>query len=551
MRPEQTAFSETEGDHGTSLARALDRWTALLGADHVLAQGTDLEAYRQSTLPAAPSAWAVLRPGSRDQLIEALAIARECAVPLYPISRGRNWGYGDACPVTEGQVVVDLGRMNRILEVDPDLGYAVIEPGVTQGQLARYIEDNGLALCIDATGAGPETSLVGNVLERGYGHSPAGDRFRSICGLQVVLADGRVLETGFGHYQDAQASRVFPYGVGPVLDGLFTQSNFGIVTKMGLWLQPKPAVTQVFICSVEAESGIAGLVEDLRRLRLNGDLRSIVHIGNELRAFSGEGGFPLDRAREGPPLSPELRGELRRELGVGAWTAWGGLSGSSAQVAVARRAVKRALKKPGRKLVIMDERKLKLARVFARTSLGRGLRHKLDAVAAALDLVRGRPTDHFLTGVYWRRPGGRPAGDADPRTDGCGVLWLSPVMPMTGPAVTRFMALIAPIYAAHGFDLFVTLNLVTERALGAVLNIVYDKADPEEATRARGCYDQLLDSLMAEGLPPYRVGIQSMAQLDQGSDVFWDVAAEIKAALDPEGMIAPGRYQPGRARSQR
>src|SRR3546814_5448318 len=107
-----------------------------------------------------------------------------------------SWGYGGACPGTAGTVILDLSRMNRIREVDPALAYAVIEPGVTQGQLSEHLRAQGIALWPDCTGAGPDTSIVGNILDRGFGHTPYGNRAQYISGLEIVLADGRVLRTG-------------------------------------------------------------------------------------------------------------------------------------------------------------------------------------------------------------------------------------------------------------------------------------------------------------------------------------------------------------------
>ena len=72
----------------------------------------------------------------------------------------RSYYDGSACAVQEGQVIVDLSRMNRILEVNEDLAYAVIEPGVTQIQLFNYLKEKKLALWLDCTGSGPEASIV-------------------------------------------------------------------------------------------------------------------------------------------------------------------------------------------------------------------------------------------------------------------------------------------------------------------------------------------------------------------------------------------------------
>jgi FAD/FMN-containing dehydrogenase len=72
-------------------------------------------------------------------------IANEFQMPLWPTSIGRNSGYGGAAPRLRGSVVLDLGRyMNRVLEVNVDGAYAIVEPGVTFAGLHQYLVDNGL-----------------------------------------------------------------------------------------------------------------------------------------------------------------------------------------------------------------------------------------------------------------------------------------------------------------------------------------------------------------------------------------------------------------------
>ncbi|GGY05193.1 FAD-binding protein [Massilia dura] len=528
---------------------ALAAWRRLLGEDRVLVDAPTLDRYAASTSSWSTRPLAILRPVSTDEVAQVVRTATEHRVPLYPISAGRNWGYGDACALADGHAIVDLSRMNRILEVDATLAYVVIEPGVTQQQLSRYLLEHDLPLWMDCTGAGPDTSLMGNILERGFGHSPYGNRFQNVAGMELVLADGDVVHTGFGHYPSSVNRRVYPYGVGPYVDGLFTQSNMGIVTSLGLWLMPKTEALNHFLCMVQEHQDIAPIIDALRPLRLDGTLRSILHIGNDLRVISGGTTFPRELAGGQVPLPEAVRQQLRAAAGVGAWTVSGALYGSNDQVAAARRAVRRALAPTRARVQFLDERKLNLADTAARllkgTGMGRRLAAKVALGRSLFEMNRGIPNGRFLAGAYWRRRGGLPAdfpANANPALDRCGMLWVSPVLPMRGEDLLRVHALAAPIFSTHGFDLFVTFSMINERALGGVLTVAYDAEDPAEVARARLCYRQVFETMMAAGYIPYRVGLQSMADLDNGDDAYWRMVGRIKAALDPANIIAPGRY---------
>ncbi|WLI91296.1 FAD-binding oxidoreductase [Massilia sp. R2A-15] len=545
-------MAEQDARGGSATAQLLRAMRAVVGAANVADDGATLARYARSTAARGTMPLAVVRPGSRAEVVALVDLARRYRAPLYPVSTGKNWGYGDACAVTDGQVVLELARMNRIVQVDPQLAYAVIEPGVTQQQLADYLRERGIGLQIDCTGAGPDTSFLGNILERGFGHSPYGNRLAHIAGMQVVLASGEVLDTGFGHYPNARTAHLFPYGVGPFLDGLFTQSNFGVVTQVGIWLMPKAECINHFLCTVPAHEDIAEVIDALRPLRLDGTLRSIVHIGNDLRVLSGGCTFPREQAGDQSMLPADMRSAMRARAGAGAWTVSGALYGSALQVAAARAALKKALRGTQATTIFLTERTLKqgafLANLLGKFGGGQRLRARVALGNALFAMNRGVPNGRFLAGAYWRRRGGLPSGfpmRADPGADNCGMLWVSPVLPMRGVDVLALHALAAPIFAHYRFDLFATFSMINERALGGVLTVAYDKDDPAEVDRAQMCHAALFDAAMKAGYIPYRVGIGSMAALDPHGDVYWKTVSRIKRALDPDGIIAPGRYEPG------
>jgi 4-cresol dehydrogenase (hydroxylating) len=535
-------------------APVLEAMAQVVGASNVHDDAATLARSAASTASRAVVPIAVVRPGCAREVAELARLALVHRVALYPVSTGKNWGYGDACAVNGGQVLLDLSRMNRIVKVDTELAYAVIEPGVTQQQLSDYLHEQRTGLWCDCTGAGPDTSFVGNILERGFGHSPYGNRLQHVSGMQVVLAGGEVLDTGFGHYPGARTTHLFPYGVGPFLDGLFTQSNFGIVTRLGIWLLPQAQCINHFLCSVPRHADVALLVDALRPLRLDGTLRGVVHIGNDMRVLSGGRVFPRQMTGLASSLPDALRSRLCSEAGIGAWTASGALYGSADQVAAARKAVRRALKPIGVRPMFVTEGALRgaslLGRVLGASPAGQRLRAKVALGESLLAMNRGVPNGRFLAGAYWRRRGGLPhefPRNADPARDNCGMLWVSPVLPMRGSEVLAVHALAEPVFREHRFDLFATFSMINERALGGVLTVAYDKEDRDEVARAHACYHAVFQRAMDAGYIPYRVGNHSMAELDPHGDVFWRTVARIKAALDPAGVIAPGRYEPGRA----
>lgn len=110
-------------------------------------------------------------------------------------------------------MVLDLHRMTKILEVNEEYGYAMVEPGVSFFDLFNEIQRRGLNLwpSVPAIGWG---SVLGNTVDRGFGYTPNGEHSQSQCGMEVVLPNGEILRTGMGAMSNNKA---FPLYKGSVI----------------------------------------------------------------------------------------------------------------------------------------------------------------------------------------------------------------------------------------------------------------------------------------------------------------------------------------------
>lgn len=526
-----------------ALGAALAAWKEGLPPNAIETDAVLLDCYARTTQPAGTHPDAVVYPVSVLEVQEIVRVAGRYGISLYPISRGRNWGYGDACAPREHAVIVDLSRMNHIVEVNRELGYAVIEPGVTQGQLYAYLQQHAPEYWMDCTGAGPEASIIGNVLERGFGHTSYGDHVRTTCGMEVVLPDGELLRTGFGHYEGARTAFVYPYGVGPMLDGLFSQSNLGIVTRIGLRLLRAPEAFSFFLIKADQDTALEPLMDRLRELRLRGILTSAVHVANDLRLLTSLQRYPWTEADGCTPLPEALRGSLRQRWGLGAWHVSGSLTGTRHQVRGARRALQRACAGVGRCVFVNDARLAlagHLARVFSWTAWGARLERQLEALRPNYGLLKGVPTPAPLDALFWRVRDADPSGD--PLESGCGLIWISPVIPATGKDTRTALEIVTHSVESAGFEAAATFTFINARACVGIFNIYFDKGVEEERAAAERCYHETMRALIDAGYPPYREAVMGMPLLWRKDDVFWRTAEIIKTALDPKRLIAPGRY---------
>lgn len=532
----------------TRLEQALAAFRQALGGANVSIDAEELRRCETATFATEHSVPALIRPASGAEVQACLRIANEFGVPIYPISTGLNTGYGSRVPAAPDCVVMELWRMDRIREYNGDLGYVVVEPGVTQQQLFDFLREKNAPFWLDVTGASPLTSLIGNIAERGFGHTQYGDHFAHIGGLEVVLPNGDLLATGFGRYANAQASGVYRWGVGPHCDGLFTQSNLGVIVAATIWLMPKPEYSQLFACSIESDQELPRLIELLRPLRLDGTIRSAMHVGNSYKIISAIGGYPWQLTNGIAPLPDAVLKSQIKAWGCGAWNVSGSLCGTRATVADARRRIKRQLRGKVKGLKFLDQRLLGLAERFARPYqwlTGVNLAELLKVIKPVFAMTQGEPSDGMLPSTYWRKTFFPSATtDLSPEQDNCGVLWLAPAAPTSGAHAAALWAIVGGTMLSHGFEPAVSITLLTERAMGFVVNIAYDRDIPGEDERAMACHDHLLGQLCAAGYYPYRLGLQSLAKMPPGTAAYTAFYERLRGALDPNGILAPGRYLP-------
>lgn len=490
-----------------------------IGAAHVDRSDATLTRFGENTMPAGDRRPAgVIFPGDTSEVAAIVKLANTHRVPLYPTSTGNNQGLGTRSAPAAGMAVLDLGRrMNRILEVDETMGYAAVEPGVSFQAMADELDRRGGAWMVSTTSGPPQGGMLGNAMDKGAGYGPYFDHFGFSCGMEVVLGTGEVIRTGDGSI-DHDVGELFnwhvsKYSFGPILDGLFAQSNYGIVTRLGIWLLPRPPAIRSFHFNFPDDDDLGAIVDLCRPLKLSNFVPTLFRVSNDLYLIATEETFPdYETSGGATSISDEQRKALQARHGLGAWTVSGAFYGPSMEAIEPQIARVRDHFGASGKATYIDHD----------TALG------MPPLKCAIDSFSGVPTTQELGLLKWR-PGG-------------GNAWFTPGTPMDGKTANEFQALGRSIYEANGLD-YTVMNVCGPRFARGLHVLTFNREDAAESARAATAYKALADAFAERGVHVGRAPIDFYDyHMDKAMPAFRDACEAIKSALDPNGVIAPGKY---------
>jgi 4-cresol dehydrogenase (hydroxylating) len=498
------------GLDAAKLAAAKRAFAAAVGTANIFFDELDRDSYADKFAvdDAHHQPLGAVAPQTVEEIQAIVRIAGQYRLPLWPISRGKNLGYGGSAPMLSGSVVLDLSRMKKI-ELDEENGTVLLEPGVGFYDLYDFLKSRGLKYWLSVPG-NSWGSVVGNALDRGVGYTPYGDHTSKICGMEVVLADASLVRTGMGALANSPTWQLYRYGFGPAWDQMFVQSNFGIVTKMGLWLMPEPESMMGMDVEFDSPEDLGPLIDTLGPLRREGLLQQSPTIGNWLRAAAilTTRGEWTDKPGA---LSDDVIAAIRKKFGMG----WWGVS----------------------------------LRLYGREGINKAAYAILEQAMSALKpmslkpatWLRGQPIEP--TG-WTGTPLTFPMQNANWHGGRGGHIGFSPILPQSGArALEQFHRTYAR-YKEFGMDYQASFAF-GERHLINVNAVLLNKDDAEMMKRIDPFLRTLVADSKARGYGEYRTHLDYMntvaATYDFNGHALHKLNEKVKTALDPAGIIAPGK----------
>lgn len=278
------------------MANLAEQLSSLLGSDRVSVSANDLAAHSTDKWFASHPPEVVVHAQSAEDVSKTLRFAHENRIPVTP--QGARVGYVGGCVPAQGGIALSVARMNRIVEIKPEDGVAVVEPGVITGHLQNEVRKLGWFYPPDPASL-KECSLGGNIATNAGGPRclKYGVTRHYVLGLEAVLTDGSIVKAG---------GRCHKNKTGFDLVGLMVGSEgmLGVVTQATLRIIPHPPTRAMLSAGFRSFAEAANAVQ---RILGSGFLPSALEIADK---------FTLRAAREylGESVTPQGDAHLLVEI---------------------------------------------------------------------------------------------------------------------------------------------------------------------------------------------------------------------------------------------
>lgn len=311
--------------------------------------------------------------------------------------------------------------------------------------------------------------------------------------MEVVLPDGDIIRTGQWAVDNSPNAFACRAGFGPQVDGLFLQSNLGIVTKLGIWVQPQPETTMSVCLDMDDLEDLEGLIEILAELRRENIIQNDPSIFNVFRRISRLG--PRHKVYPAPGAIPEgVVRDMMKEHGWGYWKTWFSFYGTKdmvlSRLAITQEAVTR-----------ISPRSRLIYRLFEGQADG----EKVDPTTIPAEWQptnAGVPTILFASTIDYNTPLGGHGGHVD----------FSPILPYDGKLTLKWYKEVAEIHRQHGFDSFVGGHAFAKHSV-LIHMVLFNRMDKDQMLSAKALWHALAAKAKEYGLTNYRTHLDYMGEL--------------------------------------
>ncbi|MEP7702691.1 FAD-binding protein [Paraglaciecola sp. 25GB23A] len=492
-----------------------------------------------------------------EEISLILKLANKYLFNIYPVSTNNNWGYG-SFNVSDNRpnVILDFSKLKKIIPTSKELGLVTVQPGVTQQQLYDFLTKNNWQYMVPVTGAGPTCSLLSNALERGYGITPHNDHFYACTALKAYLPHPefceRIYESAISAIDKSGedfTDKTYKWGLGPYIDGLFTQSNLAIVTEMTIRLAPIPKYFCAFYLQIpksESFEDAVSLIKDT--LKNYSGIVGSINLMDQRRLISITSENPNGHENGKLMTESQIAKESENKK-LPQWMVVGSMYGDKDIVKASKKLFRKKAKKLGT-VFYSDSLLIRLADFFLKfTSPNNNFlgdtKQKLESLREGIDIMLGIPNQVALPLPYWRNAKIRPDKSKimSPSKDECGLLWYAPLIKMEPQSLSKFVDFVRKITPLYGIEPLITFTNLKHDCVDSTVPLVFNLSNATEVKNAHSCLDHLINEGAKYGFVPYRLDTTQQKKLES-EHIFWETTDLIKSTLDPNRILAPNRYNP-------